>query len=270
VVLPAVELDDQAAVRPREVDLFGLDEDVRLGPRETAVIEEGLEARLEVSAGVGRRGERAEGSGAALGRVAPGEVVRAGEAEDLDLVDGLLELVALQDAGQVEERAGGSCDGDAVPHRDLVRGENGSVKEEAWSLSRAPRHRQFDPACPESKGPECAGRSVAEHGVGRERGGHPASPHRERQVAHGVNPAVKGVEPTGLNSSPDRGGLHAGGEQLRPTHHPVLAPGERGDQGVRAKVSVFGADSALNSETLVHGADLRATNATEHPPLMPI
>jgi hypothetical protein len=68
VVLPAVEFDDEAAIRPREVDLFALDDGVGLGPRETAVIEEGVEAGLEVSLGVGRWGERAEGSGAALGR----------------------------------------------------------------------------------------------------------------------------------------------------------------------------------------------------------
>jgi hypothetical protein len=78
------------------------------------------------------------------------------------------------------------------------------------------------------------------------------------------------MEPAGLNSPLDRGGLNTGGEQLRATHHAVLAPGKGGDHRVRAKVSVFGADSAPNSETLVHGADLRATNATEHPPSMPI
>jgi hypothetical protein len=89
-------------------------------------------------------------------------------------------------------------------------------------------------------------------------------------MPHGVHPSVKGVEPTGLNSPFDRGGLHAGGEQLPATHHAVLTPGKCGDHRVRAKVSVFGADSAPNSETLVHGADLRATNATEHPPSMQI
>ena len=103
-------------------------------------------------------------------------MVGAFETEPFRLVDGLLQLMALQDGREVEERAGEGGDRDAVPHRDLVVGKNGSVKEEALSPSRAPRHRQLDPACPGSKGPECAGRSVTENGVSRERGGHPASP----------------------------------------------------------------------------------------------
>ena len=44
------------------------------------------------------------------------------------------------------ERAGGGGDGDAVPHRDLVRGENGSVKEEARVAGSRPRRRDVDPA----------------------------------------------------------------------------------------------------------------------------
>ena len=94
-----------------------------------------MEAGLEVLLGVGWWGERAEGSGAALGRVAARELVRAFEAEDLGLVDGLLELMALEDGREVEERAGGGGDGDAVPRRDLVLGENGSVKEESGSFA---------------------------------------------------------------------------------------------------------------------------------------
>ena len=90
-----------------------------------------MEAGLEVLFGVGWWGERAEGSGAALGRVALCQAVGAFEAEPFRLVDGLLQLMALEDGREVEERAGGGGDGDAVPHRDLVRGENGSVKEEA-------------------------------------------------------------------------------------------------------------------------------------------
>src|SRR5215204_4502118 len=62
---------------------------------------------LEVLLCVGWWGERAEGSGAALGRVAARQVVGAFEAEDLGVVDGLLELMALEQAGEVEEGAGG-------------------------------------------------------------------------------------------------------------------------------------------------------------------
>ena len=57
--------------------------------------------------------------------------LRALEPQALGLVDGLLELVLLQDAGEIEQCAGGGGDGDAVVGGDLVGGENGSVKEES-------------------------------------------------------------------------------------------------------------------------------------------
>jgi hypothetical protein len=78
--------------------------------------------------------------------VAARELVGAFEAEDLGLVDGLLELMALEYTGEVDEGAGGGGDGDAVPHRDLVGRENGSVKEEAGALGSRPRRRDVDPA----------------------------------------------------------------------------------------------------------------------------
>jgi hypothetical protein len=78
--------------------------------------------------------------------VAVGQVVRPFEAEDLGLVDGLLELMALQDGREVEEGAGGRGDGDAVVRGDLVVGENGSVKEESGLCSSRPPRRHLDAA----------------------------------------------------------------------------------------------------------------------------
>ena len=49
----AVELDDQRAVGPCAVDFIALDEGVGLGCWETAVIEEGEEAGLELASCVG-------------------------------------------------------------------------------------------------------------------------------------------------------------------------------------------------------------------------
>jgi hypothetical protein len=77
------------------------------------------------------------------------------------------------------------------------------------------------------------------------------------------------MEPTGLDSSTDRTRSEPDGEQLRPAHDSVLMAGERRDRRVRAKVSLFDPHSGMKSETLVHGADHRATNATEHHPSMP-
>ena len=89
-------------------------------------------------------------------------------------------------------------------------------------------------------------------------------------MAHGVHPAIKEMEPTGIDSPTDRARPEPDGEQLRPTHDSVLMGGERCDRRVRAKVSAFDPHSGMKSATLIHGADLRATNATEHPPSMPI
>jgi hypothetical protein len=77
------------------------------------------------------------------------------------------------------------------------------------------------------------------------------------------------MEPAGIESATDRTRSEPDGEQLRPAHYSVLMGGERRDRRVRAKVSVFDPHSGMKSETLVHDADLRATNATEHPPSMP-
>ena len=134
-----------------------------------------MEAGLEVLFGVGGWGERSEGSGASLGRVALCHAVWAFEAEPFGLVDGLLELMALEDGREVEERAGGGGDGDAVPHRDLVVGENGSVKEESGSLGSRPWGRDVDSTLPLADVPQRAGGPVAQDAVGRERGGHPAA-----------------------------------------------------------------------------------------------
>ena len=41
-------------------------------------------------------------------------------------------------------------------------------------------------------------------------------------MAHGVHPAIKEMEPTGIDSPTDRARPEPDGEQLRPTHDSVL------------------------------------------------
>ena len=150
------------------------DEDVGLGRRETAVIEEGVEAGLEVSAGVGdRRCEPGScpsfvGWRSASSR-APGSRRRSASFDDL------LELVFLEDAGEVELGAGGGGDGDAVVGRDLVGRENGSVKEEALTLARcAPRGRDLDPPVQGTDAPERR-RPIGGSARRRSRGSRPST-----------------------------------------------------------------------------------------------
>ena len=57
----------------------------------------------------------------------------SGQAADLGLVHGSVDLVWWEDAGEVELGAGCGGDGDPVAGGDLVGWENGSVKEESGS-----------------------------------------------------------------------------------------------------------------------------------------
>jgi hypothetical protein len=268
VVLPAVELHDHASLRPREVDLHSLNEDVGLGRRETAVIEEGGEASLEVSLGMGRGRERAEGFGAALRRVPVW--LRALEPQALRLVNGLLQLVFLQDAGEVELCAGGGGDGDAVAGGDLVGGENGSVKEESGSLGLVPRHGDLDAAVEGPQAPKRSGRSMAEDTAGRKGRCHPPPPQRDHLVAHGVHPAVKRVEPARPEPKVDRPGADVRRDQLRTCDDAMLPPREGRDHRVRAKVANFAPYTVVNFATLAHAPNRDAKNATELTPSMPI
>ena len=77
-------------------------------------------------------------------------------------------------------------------------------------------------------------------GVMAEDGAVPAREHRRHlaparsdgPVAHGVHPAVKGVEPAGAQPRFDRARRDARGEQLRSAHDAMLLPGDPGDQVV--------------------------------------
>jgi hypothetical protein len=88
-------------------------------------------------------------------------------------------------------------------------------------------------------------------------------------VAHGVNTAVKEVEPTAPHSALDGARVEASREQLRAPDHPVLPAGEGRDESVGAKVAYFGPHSDPNEARLAHDPDRADQNATEHPPSVP-
>jgi hypothetical protein len=68
----------------------------------------------------------------------------------------------------------------------------------------------------------------------------------------------------------DRLSSDAGGDQLPAAHDSVLPCRERADRLIDGKRDGFGSHSNHKASRLVHGDDLRATNATEDPPSMPI
>jgi hypothetical protein len=78
------------------------------------------------------------------------------------------------------------------------------------------------------------------------------------------------VEPAGRDAVLNRPSAHTGVVQLRPPDDTVLPPRERRDHLVDGKRDALTPWRVVKASRLVHGADLRATDATEHPPSMPI
>jgi hypothetical protein len=78
------------------------------------------------------------------------------------------------------------------------------------------------------------------------------------------------VEPAGRDAVLDCSPAKTSVLQLGPFDHAMLLSRERRDHLVSGKWDGLTPYSVVNPSRLVHGADLRATNATEHPPSMPI
>ena len=87
-------------------------------------------------------------------------------------------------------------------------------------------------------------------------------------MAHGVHPAVNGVEPARPYAVLDRLGPHSRSEELRAVDHPMLPPREAGDHLVHAKWDGFGSYSTHNEAHLAHDPDRDRRAATELAPLV--
>ncbi len=88
-------------------------------------------------------------------------------------------------------------------------------------------------------------------------------------MAHGVHPAVKGVEAAGVDSPPDRTRSQTGGEKSLTAHDSVLPPGEHTDDRSGSKVVAFVPHSGINVTNLTHASDGADPNATELTPSVP-
>jgi hypothetical protein len=238
VGLEPVELDDQFGLSPRGVDLVSLDHRVDLRACEAVVTDEGEQAVLQLGSGWGwGAGSEEEGS-EVLGAPAPWTTVEegcgSGEAEDFGLVERPLEGLSWDDRGEVDEGSGRCRGGDAVMGGDLVGGENGTVRVDAWAWAEVPRRGDVDAGLAgAADAPEGGGRLMAQHRIGaaREDRRHPAAALRQHAVADRVHPEVKRVKPALGDSPVDRPPPESEVEQLPAGHDSVLPPREgRGDR----------------------------------------
>ena len=109
----AVELDDEALVLPRAVDLHGFDADVRVWDGNSGIDEEVLEALLQFASDAGQAclyffDDGSEERDSRFARVPLDELAypdRIPQPELLGLPERAAELSALNDSTEVEERA---------------------------------------------------------------------------------------------------------------------------------------------------------------------
>ena len=215
----AVELDDDALLRPDAVDLDAFDADVRVRARKTCIEEEGLEALLELASHDAQAAlcffnDGFEDGDSRLAGVAPyqrTDTERVGEPELLGLPHRAAHLVTLNDSTEVEERAGHGRDRDAVVSGDFVDGEVGPMSTYAGARSPASRDGDLNPAsAPDA--PQRGCRVVAQHRArsARQHCGHPKSAPGEEAAAHdGVDAAVHAGQPTDPHPVIDRVGSKA-------------------------------------------------------------
>ena len=167
-------------------------------------------------------------------------VLRAGEPEDLGLVEGSVELVALGDGGEVEEGALGGGDGDTVLPCHLVGGKKGVVKKESWPRVKPPwdgdlhMGRRGRADAPERGRGTVAQDRAPTRGEDRR---HPSPLPRQDGVPNRIHARMHGMHSTPFNAPFDRARGDAERKQLTPAHHPVLLAGEGRNRGFQATSS---------------------------------
>ncbi|HEY6693582.1 MAG TPA: hypothetical protein VI006_12080 [Solirubrobacteraceae bacterium] len=158
-------------------------------------------------------------------------------------VDHVGELVRGQRAGQVDQRARGCGDRDALVGRGVFFVEvAASMDRESFTVASVARHEHVDAvpaAAPDL--PVDGGREVAQHRsvAGRQDGGQPAPFRSEPPMAHGVNTAIKGVEAAGPHALRSPVSVEAGRRELRARDHAVLPARHRRDPSVNAGCVTF-------------------------------
>ncbi len=241
--MAAVGLDDESGRGPEEVDLVVEDGDVDRGQGQRVVAAGRQDDPLELAADAlereGGRGEQsAEDADAGMAGAARDELVQAGAVEDLEVagaIEAAAQLGGRQQAGEVEEGAGGRGRPDPVVDDDVARRERARpVHQDApRPASVGPRHRDVDRASrPRPVESEVtSARGVAEGGAGPagEHRGEVAALPRDAGVADGEDAAADPMQVPGIRPARDRGGAQTRLEELAMGDDPVLTGCDRRD-----------------------------------------
>ncbi len=144
VVAQPVGLDDQAELRPEEVDSEAVEVSLRQRRGQTGAPGDRQEAPLELGLGEGEgvaleqapeRGRAALGPAAGERRA---QSLRIDEVEPVRLVDESLELARGQAGGEVQHGADRTGDTDAVEGREVGLGERAAVEADAGAARASP------------------------------------------------------------------------------------------------------------------------------------
>ena len=156
--------------------------------------------------------------------------------EDLRLVDRLLQRLAVDHRGEVEQGAGDGRAGDPVDHGDLGRDRMADVDADSIELpTRLRRDHDVDESTRTAPDlGECAGGLMREGRVaaaGEDRG-HPMRFRGRDSVSDCVDPAAYWVKPTSRDPASDTAGREPEFPQLPERHSPVLVVRELGYRAV--------------------------------------
>jgi hypothetical protein len=266
VRLEAVGLDDEALLGPAEVGLDVAEALVHERPGKVLGIEEGEEQALEL----GPRARRsdalrfehpADRRRAGASRVAVDEVLERGRAAEPERLRALAragELVLVEDAGEVQERAGWGGDRDALVLVALVLRQHPTPRAQSRALSQLPRRLDLDvapitlehapegsrAAAPQS-GPLAAGQDA----------GHPDRVARQSPMAHGIDAAVERQQATALKAVVDGIEGKTERDELVARDDAMLPRRERGDcpiAGMGVTLTVYFRHNVTRVSHVVH------------------
>jgi len=159
------------------------------------------------------------------------------EAKVLGLLDRAFQRPAWQYVGQVDQRARGAGDWNAVEHAPVAGSKNTAMGSNSGELASPLRRRgHIDrPRGHTSKAPQRGRAAMARHGslaAGQDRG-HDAAVRGQARVADRVDARMDQVQPTGGDAPGDRATRDTEFLELRARDHTVLARREQGNPPVR-------------------------------------
>ena len=236
VEAPAVELGDDAVLRPVTVDEVPVHDDVRPRPLDPVSPAEDDHRRLEVAAGVIRLGGEEIGEPCRAGASRRG-AERAGDVEEpqrLRRLHGAGERGRLERAGEVAQGAGDAGHRDPFVQRDVFRAEAAAAMQDQAGAPRASARRGGHVHGAAGRGaqiPQRRGVRVAQHRALAERAdrGQPAAALRQTAVSHRVHPAMQRDQPPGPDPPPDLRSRSTDCVEPGAVDDPVVGMREHGD-----------------------------------------